>query len=268
MMKNLLFSVFITFGGLLYAEDSAGDKLALNKAIALRYCPSGHYLMGGANHDQVGLGDHTEVDVKIVKPFWIGETEVTQGSWEAVMHTCPWKGQKYVMERCDCPASYVSWDDAVLFCNVLTKDMHEKGLYPRYVIRLPTEAEWEYACRSSSSMKYCYGNDDKTLSEYAVIETDSYDPPSPSPVGQKKANLWGIYDMHGNVNEWCLDGFIDHLPGGESPLVTSGIKCVVRGGGFAQPAPYSSCSCRIYRDRSTSTNSIGFRIVMAESTCE
>ena len=131
--------------------------------------------------------------------------------------------------------------------------------------RLPTEAEWEYACRAGSTGKYCFGDNDRTLRDYAWCATSSR-PLKTRPVGQRKPNAWGLYDMHGNVCEWCQDWYhedyykrsLEHDPKG--PAI--GNYGVVRGGSWISVP--SNCRSA-YRRRTTPTNhpsNFGFRVVL------
>jgi formylglycine-generating enzyme required for sulfatase activity len=130
--------------------------------------------------------------------YSLGKTVVTQLQWREVMGTEPWKGQPYVMDGDDYPAVYVSWYDAVEFCKKLS-DIEGKAY------RLPTEAEWEYACRAGATTAYYFGDNAAKLGEYAWFDKNTWDINEnyPHRVAQKLPNKFGLYDMHGNVWEWC-----------------------------------------------------------------
>ncbi len=160
--------------------------------------------------------------VTLTKGFYLGETEVTQAQWEAVMGSNPsqFKGPNRPVEQ-------VSWDDCVLFCQKLTQRERAAGrLGPKQVYRLPTEAEWEYACRAGSRGEFCFGNDESKLGLYAWYEGNSGR--ETHEVGTKRANAWGLSDMHGNAWEWCAD-WCGSYPGGDPTGAGVRASRVVRG---------------------------------------
>ncbi|ELS33736.1 MULTISPECIES: bifunctional serine/threonine-protein kinase/formylglycine-generating enzyme family protein [Pseudanabaena] len=131
--------------------------------------------------------------------FYIGKYPVTQSQYQAIIGKNPSK----LKDPCN-PAENINWNDAVLFCEKLSQVTGKE-------VRLPSEAEWEYACRSGSKWKYCFGSNVDKLKDYAWYDKNSGD--RPHPVGEKLPNAWGLYDMHGNVKEWCEDVWHDNYNG-------------------------------------------------------
>jgi formylglycine-generating enzyme required for sulfatase activity len=206
--------------------------------MKLVWCPPGDLTMGGLRKEDENQAN--EVHVVLTKGFWLGQREVTQGEWERVMHTTPWKGKERIREGRDYPATYVSWENANKFLEALTAAERSAGRLPtgwRYA--LPTEAQWEYACRAGRRSRFSFGDDASALREYAWFKgnTEDVGESYAHQVATKRPNTWGLYDMHGNVAEWCRDRYTFDLPGGTDPEVTTGdLERVFRGGGWASPA--------------------------------
>jgi formylglycine-generating enzyme required for sulfatase activity len=187
-------------------------------------------------------------------------TEVTQGQWKAVMGTEPWKGEDRVKEGPDYPAVYVSWDDAVAYCKKLSEK--ESKTY-----RLPTEAEWEYACRAGAKTTWSFGDDENKLGDYAWYFENAWgiDERYAHQVELKKPNAFGLYDMHGNVWEWCHDyygeDYYKESPEKDPTGPTSGSQRIFRGGSWFN---YSLFSRSASRDRNLAgyrSVDVGFRLV-------
>jgi formylglycine-generating enzyme required for sulfatase activity len=134
--------------------------------------------------------------VRITRPFLIGQTEVTVGEWQQVMGSTPGD-----VDQENLPVTHVSWHDAVAFCEILSSLPEEKGRGRRY--RLPTNAEWEYACRAGTTTPIWFGDDHGLVEEYAWMRRNSAG--RNHPVGLKPPNPWGLYDIRGNVHEWVSD---------------------------------------------------------------
>jgi len=184
-----------------YLEPKLGDQYTNNLGMKLVYIPAGVFDMGSADGDSDEKPVHK---VQITKGFYMGQYEVTQAQYESVMGSNPsyFKGENNPVEE-------VSWEEAVAFCKKLSS--RENKTY-----RLPTEAEWEYACRAGSTTKYCFGDSESQLGDYAWNDKNSNF--STHPVGQKQQNNWGLYDMHGNVYEWCQDWYGENYYSG-SPAI-------------------------------------------------
>ncbi len=165
---------------------------------------AGEFTMGSSSGDEKQAPPH----VVEVSEFWLSRYEVTQKQWRKTMGTRPWAGQEFTSDGDSLAASYVSWSDATAFCKKLTESPEEIAAGRRY--RLPTEAEWEYACRAGSKTLYSFGDDPALLWEYAWWYDPAHMPEIKAhsharAVGTKKPNAWSLYDMHGNVCEWCGD---------------------------------------------------------------
>lgn len=193
--------------------------------------------------------------VALTKPFYMGIYEVTQEQYNAVMGNNPsnFSGLKN-------PVETVSWNDAMKFCEKMSQVTKMK-------VTLPTEAQWEYACRAGSQTRFSFGDNDSGLAEYAWYDANSGG--KTYPVGQKKPNKFGLYDMHGNVWEWCLDWYQNSYSklNSQNPNgPTNGSYRVLRGGCWISNANY----CRsTVRSRSLPGNRLiyyGFRVVLSASS--
>lgn len=250
----------------------AGEvRLFTELEVKFCWCPAGSFTMGSPASEADRFDNESQVSVTLSRGFWLGQTEVTQGLWQSVMGTTPWVGQKvgsqaWHREGPDYPAVYVNWDDVTEFCRKLTAREREAGRLPSgWSYQLPTEAQWEYACRAGTTGPY---NRDGAgvLSDSAWYDKNALNVGEMYAhlVGQKTPNRWGLYDMHGNVWEWVQDWSGDRLPGGRDPLVsTGGSLRVLRSGGWSNPAgscrsAHSGGSEPTYRDYD-----LGFRCALS-----
>ena len=176
--------------------------------------------------------------VQISKTFLMSVFEVTQGQYEQVTGETPWKEQPLTKEGEPVAATYVSWEQAHAFCEKLSE--LDNATY-----RLPTEAEWEYACRSGTTSNYNFGDDGKLLGDYAWFDQNAYKAGEQyaHAVGQKLPNAWSLYDMHGNAWEWCSDlhgSYSEQLKRSKGDTLVdpqgpeNGWQHVWRGGGFSE----------------------------------
>jgi formylglycine-generating enzyme required for sulfatase activity len=236
--------------------------VALPKAATLDlvWIVPGSYTMGAPLSEANSADwDHPQTMVTISKGFWIGKMLVTQGQYQAVMGNNP---SQFVDVGPDAPVETVSWDDAMTFCRKLTEQERAAGHLPQgYVFTLPTEAQWEYACRAGTTGPR-YGN----LDDIAWDNSKSDDPTHP--VGQKQPNAFGLYDMLGNVWEWCSDWWADRLPGGKvtDPIgPDSGSYRVGRGGGWRDDAANCRSAYRFWFTPTFQYHHLGFRVALAPS---
>ena len=222
----------------------------------------------GSLSREAGRGpDETPVAVSFSEDFELGKTEVTQGQWQAVMGTVPWNGPFNRPIGEDIAVSYVDWNDATAFCQKLT-DLERKAgkLKAGEAYRLPTEAQWEYACRAGTTTAYSFGDDEKQLGQYAWFKGNTAGEKYAHKVGLKKPNPWGLYDMHGNVWEWCSDCYGNALPGGTDPVGPGGgSDRVYRGGSWGSLPGFCRSAFRYGSVPSYRGNSLGFRVARSQS---
>ncbi len=211
--------------------------------MQLRLIPPGEFMMGSPESEEGRRDDESpQHRVRITRPFYLGVYPVTQSEWASVMGNNPsaFSSDGRNSDRVsglspdDFPVEMVSWEDAQEFIGELNERSEETG----WVHRLPTEAEWEHACRAGTTTRYYFGVDEAELGEYAWFRVNSGS--RPHPVGQKRPNAWGLYDMHGNVWELCFDWYsADYYA--NSPLEDptgpeGGSNRVFRGGGWSSTA--------------------------------
>jgi formylglycine-generating enzyme required for sulfatase activity len=207
------------------------------------WVPPGAFLMGAKESDEEPV--HR---VRLTKGFYMGIVPVTQAQWQAVMDYNPstYRGG-------DRPVEMVSWLD----CQEFRERLRQLTNKP---IRLPTEAEWEYACRAGTTTAYCNGNAVPDLKNVGWYDGNSGG--QTQPVGKLAPNAWGLYDMHGNVREWCQDGYTAYPSGDNTdPLVTArDLDRVLRGGDYSDG--YGLCRAASRRSRASSErrNFIGCRV--------
>jgi formylglycine-generating enzyme required for sulfatase activity len=231
--------------------------------MRFRLIPAGLFSMGtnGWGWAEYLKDERPRHKVTIPDPFYLGVHEVTQAQWQQVMTTTPWKDMLHVIEGPDIAASCISWDDATAFCNSLTA--FEGRRY-----RLPTEAEWEWACRAGTDTAYSFGDGREKLSEYSwnAQNTEGHGKSHAQRVGRKIANAFGLHDAHGNVAEWCSDWYDASWyrvsPGHNPTGPPTGAFRVQRGGSWnAVPIGLRS-SHRDSRPQSHGAPTSGFRVVL------
>lgn len=200
--------------------------------MELQLILGGRFLMGSPSNETGREDEEVQHQAAITKDFYLGRHEVTQKQWKSVMGTEPWKGEEFVKEGGDIAASFMTHKDAIEFCRRLSK---KEGVN----YRLPTEAEWEFACRGGTRTAYSFGGNRKELKHYACCQTTYMNMDAKmyaQEVGQKRPNPLGLYDMHGNVWEWCQDwygeDYYDSAPLKDPQGPASGTYKVRRGGSF------------------------------------
>lgn len=216
----------------------------------------GSFLMGDAAGDDDEKPVHK---VTITNPFYIGKYEVTQEQWQAVMGNNPskFKGAKL-------PVDSVNWLDCQEFIDKLNAKVASSGTE----FALPTEAQWEYACRAGSTTRYYFGNEESSLVDYGWFDENAVK--TTHPVGEKQPNAWGLFDMHGNVLEWCSDDYngvaykrrtgttTDPV---EIPRVWKGGTRVMRGGAWDHSSWASRATFRVRCFCDVRHSPCGFRVV-------
>jgi formylglycine-generating enzyme required for sulfatase activity len=225
--------------------------------LDLIWIEPGTFVMGTPKDESGRNNDETQHQVTLSKGYWLGKYEVIQPQWKAVMGSDPshWQGE-------DLPVEQVSWYEAMKFCEKLTMIEKAAGRLPEgYVYTLPTEAQWEYACRAGTTG--AYNVDGATLNELGWHGDESQD--KTHAVGQKKPNACGLYDMHGNVWEWCLDWYGDYP---EDPVTdpvgkTSGSGRVDRGGSWGHYAGLCRSGDRNDAGPGMKAGHVGFRLALA-----
>jgi formylglycine-generating enzyme required for sulfatase activity len=232
------------------------EKVAKATGITLVRISPGSFLMGSPHAASNGYtsDEQPQTKVALTEAYWLGATDVTQAQYESLMGNNPssFKGP-------DLPVETVTWFEAIEFCQKLTKREQAEGRLPKgYAYSLPTEAQWEYACRAGTTGAW-YGKLDGIAWFSANSDGTTH------PVGEKKPNAWGLYDMVGNVSQWCLD-WLGRYPGGNAidpPGPSSGSVHVKRGGSWGEDAYYCRSAFRGGDNPDTLGHpEVGFRLAL------
>jgi len=227
--------------------------------IKFCWCPPGHFRMGTSEDAPQHLLNERPVEVTLSRGFWMQQTELTQNQYQQLMGCNPsfFRGEHN-------PVDSVTWDEATEFCRRLSELPPEKEA--GNLFRLPTEAEWEYACRAGITTEWCYGDNEEGMEEYGWYHKNSGR--TTHPVGEKRANAWGLFDMHGNVSEWCQD-FYGEYP--SEPATdprgpeTGDTRRTFRGGGWFFVAEYARSAYRDAHEPADRYVGRGFRLVATTS---
>jgi formylglycine-generating enzyme required for sulfatase activity len=255
-MKRLLVCLLLLM--LLIAVGCSDSTNTLD--MTFKEIPAGTFMMGSPEGEEGRRDNETQHPVTISKSFYMQTTEVTQGQWKEVMGTEPWKGKPTGKEGPNYAATFVSSNDAVAYCEKLSEKEGKK-------YRLPTEAEWEYACRAGTQTTWSFGNDEDALGDYAWYDKNAWDIDEKyaHQVRLKKPNAFGLYDMHGNVYEWCNDFFewdyYKQSPANDPQGPASGSLRVLRGGSWHNSTRLTRTALRHWFPGGSRRNNYGFRLV-------
>lgn len=244
--------------------------------LRLRWCPPGLFRMGSPSDEPGRRADEVQVDVTLTRGFWMGQFEVTQAQWRVIMGEL--RGPLTAGVGDDFPVYWVNYPEAEEFCRRLTaRARAARDLPADWEFRLPTEAQWEYACRAGTTTASSFGAALTTLdANFGKPYTGQPDPTpgaTATPVGRYPANAWGLHDMHGNEFEWCRDWYHARLPGGSDPDL-SGTRGqpnrdgtysrVRRGGAWPEKSEFCRSALRLRYEPDRRADHIGFRVVAVQ----
>ena len=216
----------------------------------MRWINPGTFLMGSIGEEnKLAIRDETQHEVTLTQGYWLGDSQITQELWRCITGTNPsrFPGDTNPVEQ-------ISWND----CQDWLQSVLQR--VPTLQLSLPTEAQWEYACRAGSTRAYCFGDDPKELPKYGWFDENSRN--ETHPVKQLEPNTWGLYDMHGNVWEWCSDWYGEYQKSAQLDPTgpAKGSSRVIRGGCWDDPKPSLRSACRVRNVPGIQNNYLGFRI--------
>jgi formylglycine-generating enzyme required for sulfatase activity len=261
-----------------FPGSTAGDEREVG-GVKLCWCPPGKFIMGSPLGEPDHRPDEEQVEVTLTKGFWMGKYEVTQGQWKRVMGKIPGERTVTAGDGDDFPVYWINFTEAEGFCRELTELVHFSADLPaEWEFRIPTEAQWEYACRAGATHATSFGD---TLNRkqanfagkpYAMPDGADAGPSlkRATKVGSYPANAWRLHDMHGNEFEWCRDWYHTKLPGGVDPDLSSvqGIRNrdgtfsrVRRGGAWGDDGQFCRSALRLRYEPHRDADHIGFRVV-------
>jgi formylglycine-generating enzyme len=260
-----------------FTGSKAGEEREV-AGIKLCWCPPGKFTMGSPRGEPERRPGEDQVEVTLTKGFWMAKYEATQGQWKRVMGKLPGELTAELPEGDDYPVGNVNFAEVEAFCAKLTELGRKSGELPKeWEFRLPTEAQWEYACRAGTTTATAFG--DRLGSKQANVKNKPYNGGEEGPtlgkaakVGSYPANAWGLHDMHGNTVEWCRDWYHARLPGGNDPDLydakataaanrTGDYSRSRRGSAWTDPAWASRSAFRQRFEPERRYDHIGFRVV-------
>ncbi|MBX3357526.1 MAG: formylglycine-generating enzyme family protein [Phycisphaeraceae bacterium] len=259
---------------------TAGDQREI-AGIKLCWCPPGKFMMGSPASEPERRSDEDHVEVTLSKGFWTAKCETTQGQWKHIVGKLPGRFTAELPEDDNLPVGNVNFAEAGAFCQKLTDLGHKSGDLPsEWEFRLPTEAQWEYACRAGTTTATAFGN--SLSNKQANFKGKPYNGAERGPslgkaarVGQYPANPWGLCDMHGNTFEWCRDWYHTKLPGGADPDLYDAkatatknrdgtFSRVRRGGAWNDDGMFCRSALRLRYEPERGYDHIGFRVVAVQ----
>ncbi|HEX6811317.1 MAG TPA: formylglycine-generating enzyme family protein [Planctomycetota bacterium] len=262
-----------------FASSTGGDEREV-AGVKLCWCPPGRFLMGSPPHEPERRPGEDQVEVTL-RGFWIAKYETTQGQWRRVLGELPGPLTAELPAGDDYPLGNVNFAEAEAFCSKLTELGRSSGALPQdWEFRLPTEAQWEYACRAGTTTATHFG--DQLSSVQANFRGKPYAGAEPGPslqgaaqVGSYPANAWGLHDMHGNTYEWCRDWYHRRLPGGTDPDLHDAkststksehgdVSRVRRGGCWSDDGWALRTAFRLRFEPERRYDHIGFRVVVVQ----
>jgi formylglycine-generating enzyme required for sulfatase activity len=263
-----------------FAGSRAGDERAV-AGVRLCWCPPGRFLMGSPASESGHRADEEQVDVTLTRGFWMARCETTQGEWTRIAGALPGPLTPELPAGDDLPVGNVNFAEAEGYCRTLTERARRLRALPAdWEFRLPTEAQWEYACRAGTTTATSFG--DSLSSTQANFKGTSYNGAAQGPslgraaaVGRYPPNRWGLHDMHGNTFEWCRDWYHARMPGGVDPDLygvrgtpnRDGSHSRVRRGGAWDDDGWACRSAfRLRYEPERRYDHIGFRVVVVQNS--
>ncbi len=293
-LSSILFTSVFLFGFIIQRQVAinvssilidpfSGLKAGEEKIVAgikLCWCPSGKFIMGSPANEPERRFDEEQVEVTLTKGFWMGKYELTQGQWKNIEGKLPGELTIQLPEGNDYPVGNVNFPETEEFCKKLTNLAHQSGELPEnWEFRLPTEAQWEYACRAGTTTATAFGNKLNRLQAnfqgkpYNGAEDIGPSLNKATKAGNYPSNKWGLHDMHGNIFEWCRDWYHYKLPGGIDPDLhdanttasknrTGDFSRVRRGGAWTDDGWPCRSAFRLKFEPERRYDHIGFRVVV------